>query len=101
MPKLELGQKVRFKKVLRRVNVSPPGRQFRQLWEWVPVAITHETEGIVAGTRTVYKGESIWGGGEEASYFKASGHTPAVLVAYDMRKKPYYVRPEDLEVIDE
>lgn len=95
---LELGTKVHFdhSSILWRETLA--GRVRR----WVPTRWNKGyMEGVIVGWRTLANGTveygNDWDAGDE---FRPTEHFKAYLVAFDMRRKPVYVLPEDLEEIE-
>lgn len=96
-----LGQKVRFSIHLERDWRVPTGenawgRFAMKVWQAVAGPIR---EGIVVGVRTLSNGKRDMG--EDYANYTAKEHFKAYIVAYDMRRKPMMVRPEDLEIVDD
>lgn len=87
---IQLGTKVTFDKYLRRVS-----NRGRKTWETTPLL----AEGVLIGVRTLANGRRE-GGWEEPWYFIPSEHFRAYLIAYDLRRKPVYVRPADVRMIE-
>lgn len=108
---LTLGQKVVFHAKAVRQEKELPGIKTRFARFWGrdidrPVlgkdsAKQYPKEGVVVGKRVLKEGELIWSSGEwdySGHYdFKQTGSYSVYLIAYDMRKKPVYVFPEDVE----
>lgn len=107
---LRLGQRVRFSRDLvksrewrSRPSKRNPERMTDEHWRvWKPSLIVQEREGIVVGTRTLMNVEQVFIGYEEGwdNDLATAERFQAVLVAYDIRRKPVFVLPEELEVIE-
>ena len=101
MSEYTLGQKVRVTQTLRRQWDG--GRKTWQAW---PI---HPGEGIVVGKRTLSNGklETISEYDDVLGYkeythtdYRATEHFAAYIVAYDLRRKPVLVKPEDMEAAE-
>lgn len=105
---LELGTRVTFSHVLRRRAESLPDRratggyQDRKVWRPVPALPQTgrlATPGIVIGLRTLANGVVRYGGYEEPTTFTPDGdRIPAILISYDLRRKPVLVLPEHVDL---
>lgn len=96
---MELGTKVRFdrRSVLWRAHLAGGKRR----WDRVRfVSGPVLAEGVVVGERILANGTVEYGGWDGSTEFYPTGHFKAYLIAFDMRRKPVYVRPEDVEEID-
>lgn len=96
---LQLGTKVHFdhSSILWREHLAGGKRR------WAPVHWSRDQHtGVIVGWRTLANGDVEYGNGyDSGTEFYPTEHFKAYLVAYDMRKKPVYVLPKDLEEIDE
>lgn len=102
----QLGDRVHFQNPLvrnfRRVDREKYGRKVSiDLKVWEPNPFAARREGIVVGVRTLSNGERVYIGYEEGLTFAPEEHFTAYLVAFDMRRKPVHVRPEDLALRDD
>lgn len=99
---ITLGTKVRFRTFLIRGTLESRRENFSGYYRdkvWFPTDGPIR-EGIVVGKRTLSNGEREWE--DEVGYsYTAKSHFPAYLVAFDLRLTPLFVRPEDLEVLDD
>lgn len=104
--RLELGQRVRYAATLRRAVEYAP-LQFgqwtnrrRKVWkrgDWR--GEPDPGEGIVVGLRTLADGFSDWESEEVGYVFTPTDRHSAVLIAYDLRRKPVLALLEDVEAI--
>jgi hypothetical protein len=105
MSDLKLGQRVKFTRPLHRVSKHLEGVRGRygKVWESVPGYIVKpvQQEGIIVGKRTLANGENGWWEEEVGTIFYPKERFTAFLIAFDMRRKPVFVRPEDIEVLEE
>lgn len=60
---------------------------------------TEGGQGIIIGKRTLANGENHYNGYDEPITFKPKERFTAYLVAYDLRRKPVYVRPEHIQTL--
>lgn len=96
---LELGTKVRYdaRRSLWREHL--PGRLRR--WTSQSHGQAHSPrEGIIVGKRTLANGTVDYGGWDEGTQFIPTEHFEAYQVVTNIRNKPVYVLPEDLEEIE-
>lgn len=94
-----LGQWVEFEFKLRRVsNYGTDYRGWRK--EWVRDKFYMKAQGIVMGIRHLTNGSNEWAGPDGPLIYKHEGYLVAVLVSYDLRRKPVLVPPEDLKILD-
>lgn len=99
---MNLGDRVTFSRVLRRHSEYPGAAASRRHMKvWRPTLTFKHQEGIVVGERTLSNGEVYWHGPDDGAEYRLKETLKAYLVAYDLRRKPVLVRPEDLEVGDE
>jgi hypothetical protein len=104
---LQLGQRVRFERVLERqcveVECSPAVPKFaipaRTRWErhWLPVE--REGEGIVTGLRSLTNGWSDYDP-EEGHTWNHTGHVRCALVTVSLHRKPVPVPLDALESME-
>jgi hypothetical protein len=97
-----LGQRVRFTRPLRRISTHLEGVRGRYGKIWVPLPVIGkpvEQEGIVVGKRTLANGENGWWEEEVGTVFYPKERFTAFLIAFDLRRKPVFVRPEDVTVV--
>ncbi len=94
---LKLGTKVHFdhSSILWREHLADSMRRWtRTRWG------KDQHTGVIVGWRTLSNGKVTYGNDWDGSdEFRPTEHFKAYLVAYDMRRKPVYVLPEDLEEI--
>jgi hypothetical protein len=96
---LELGTKVHFdhSKVLWREHLTGGKRRWQSV-NWNKGYM----EGVIVGWRTLANGRVTYGNDWDGSdQFRPTEHFKAYLVAYDLRRKPVYVLPENLEEIND
>jgi hypothetical protein len=98
---ITLGTKVRFSTYLIRGEQES---RVENSWGWHRDKLWFPTdgpirEGIVVGKRTLQNGTRTLT--DDGASFKATGHFPAYLVAFDLRRVPVPVRPKDLEIVDD
>lgn len=100
--KLTLGARVQFRSQLERVwvpratmsnTLSGQGRAKR----WKPQFLLEPREGIIIGIRTLSDG--IVTNGDYGMEFSGVNHYPAYLVAYDVRRQPVFVFPQDVDLL--
>lgn len=93
--KLEMGQKVKVRGIMVRL------RQGDGTMDWVPNSFGSSEDDFVwgwwIGTRTVHKGYTDYCP-DDGNYFVSIAHKEVNLIAVDSRKKPIYVRDEDVIV---
>lgn len=93
--KLEMGQKVKVRGIMVRLH------QGDGIMDWVPNSFGPNDDDFVwgwwIGTRTVHRGFTKRDY-EDGNTFFSLGHKEVNLVAVDSRKKPIYVRDEDIVV---
>ena len=95
-----LGQWVEFEFTLRRVSDYGPGyRGWRK--EWRRDKFTVNTQGIVMGIRHLSNGKNEWVQDDAPLCYTHTDYLVAVLVSYDLRRKPVLVLPEDLVILDD
>lgn len=111
---LKLGTHVRATKELKRItrertpeekSVSAYTRLFKE-WVAQPIVdvlhhgseVRRHREGLVIGLRNLSNGGVDYGY-EEGTQFFPESHLQAVIVAYDLRRKPFLALPDDLEVL--
>jgi len=105
---VQLGQRIRFRRILLPWWWVSDDERYVRGWTRGEVAEQH---GIVFGARTLYTGEVVEGrharrGGPydppewEPGYRKWEQSHRALLVATDLRRKPYIVLTDDAEVLD-
>lgn len=95
---IELGTKVHFdhSSILWRGHLAGGIRR------WAPVEWNKGYMlGVIVGERWLSNGKVKYGGWDDTTQFYPTEHFKAYLVSYDMRRKPVYVLPEDLEEIDD
>lgn len=94
---MELGTRVKFdhSSILWREHLAGGKRQ------WTPVRWNKGyMEGVIVGERTLANGNLIYGNGYDIiDVFRPTEHFKAYQVAFNIRQKPVYVLPEDLEEI--
>jgi hypothetical protein len=96
---VKLGTKVRYdaRRTLWREHLPSGNRR----WSSQSYGSTQTPrEGVIVGVRTLANGDVEYGGWDATTTFHPTEHFKAYLVAFDMRKNPVYVLPEDLEVLD-
>lgn len=112
MNTLQLGTRVRYKRTLTRKTSYGDGvKKLEHYRQWVPTSEwelqcfgmsaklwpEYFGEGIITGKRTLANGNISYY--DHGSNFVMKEHFEAYIVTFDLRRKPVYVLPEDLEVI--
>jgi hypothetical protein len=97
--RLALGTPVQF-----RIVFQPETKWIRGGWykSWRGYLSSEQPRrGIFLGWRTVYDG-NIWYGNDETdpTSFTPSGSHRVMLIAYNVRRNPVYVRGEDAEIAE-
>jgi hypothetical protein len=104
MAKYTLGESVRFSRQMLRTTTREVNEhgyaKYRRGWEPSAWFYKEPREGVVVGTRTLYTGIFQRGSYEEPSFLSTDGSIQAVLVAWNIRKAPVYVSPDDIERMD-
>lgn len=99
MSDLQLGERVSFACTLQRQRGEWDGKTRSERKLWAPVG--HETrDGIIVGVRTLSNGRTIWNGHDAQSEWRADEHFTALLVAFDLHRRPVFVRPEHVQRLD-
>ena len=104
MSAFTLGQRVSWATLdeLHRLAVSIPDEfghsQTHKVWisqaeQGLPVSMAEPREGIVVGTRVLSNGRLQWNGYDEPVEYILTDTVTAVLVAYDLRRKPVLIPP--------
>lgn len=98
MSQFHLGQRVRYRRVLHRVNGLDGERKWES-YEWSDKLNhpEHNGEGVVVGMRNLSNGWRHW---EDASYASRE-RFEAVMISHGMRRKPVFVLPEHVTPLDE
>lgn len=101
-----LGQRVAFKDTLRRVTQhkrTPTSVLYRRSWERYGSGVDapQPGEGILVGLRRLQNGVLIPGDYDTSAYLRIEETFTAALVAVHLRRKPVFVRLEDMEAADE
>lgn len=95
MTKYMLGDKVRVQRIIEAEKYwDHETRYTKRKW----VSKERELSGIVIGHRYVQEG--IVGRGPDYNAFIPEKYIECYLVAYDLRRKPVHVLPEDIEVLE-
>jgi len=103
MTEFQLGQPVRYSRPLQRRYVfdEHEDRFNRSKKVWVEqVNYKGEPEsgtGIIIGKRTLADGVNQYNGYDEPIVFLPKERFTAYLIAFDLTRKPVYVRPEHIE----
>lgn len=97
-----LGQRVTWAVAdeMHRINVTGDWYRrepWRKRWQRTQYDERHR-EGVVVGLRTLSNGINESHGDEGIQYIPEE-YIPAVLVAYDLRRKPVYVEPRLLREV--
>lgn len=81
-----------------RLPTGHPARHgYLKVWRSNPYAKRGTTQtGVIAGVRTLADGYASWPYSDEPIVFYPESHFPAYLVAFDLRRKPVYLRIEDV-----
>ena len=93
-------QKVECSGVIERKWIPQEKRTARNPGnkKWVrSLSIFH---GHVIGERTLSNGENEWMGEEEGFLYCPHTYFKAYLVVYNIHRKPVYVLPEDVKIIE-
>ena len=71
------------------------GIKLGQIKHWVQYPLKKQREGIIIGARTLSNGVNSW---EEdmGNVFTPQSYFKAYLVAFDLRRKPLFVKLEDI-----
>lgn len=94
-----LGQWVEFEFRLRRVSdYGSDHRGWRK--EWRREKFDINAQGIVMGVRHLSNGKNEWVQDDAPLSYTHTDYLVAVLVSYDLRRKPVLVLPEDLVILD-
>lgn len=107
---LELGTRVRFSRYLDRATAEIPGTWDRDRKSWTPSPVSDlvprdglngrgEIAGVIVGIRTLSNGVRVWPV-EESMRYVAESYFPAVLIAYDLHRKPVLVLPEHVSLVE-
>lgn len=100
-----LGDPVSYdSRLVRKVTFEPGALDRTKTWvsvplrgEYAPASVPAVTRtGIVVGVRTIADGTASWGGYDDPIEFRATLHKTAYLVAFDIRRNPDLVLPEDI-----
>lgn len=97
MTELEFGTEVLFSEPLVRETLHVKGKGTKKVWDrqdGFP-----KTKGIVVGKRTLSDGYREYEPDFGGYYYVRENSFTVYLVAYDMSRKPVYVRPESIEPI--
>jgi hypothetical protein len=98
-----LGARVHFdySDILTRQTIVPhsgPGGRYLKEWRKVVWGKRGDVRhGLIVGVRTLVNGESRWNYDEPIEFHPVMYFT-AYLVAYDLRRRPVYLLPDDVEV---
>lgn len=55
--------------------------------------------GVIVGVRTLVNGYATWQYSDEPIIFYPEEHFTAYLVAFDLRRKPVYLLPDDVTIV--
>lgn len=91
----EFGERVTFSRTLAR-RWQEGGRKVWQVGQAEP----SPRRGIVIGVRVLTDGRNEYGGYDEPIVYHAERRFRAFVVAYDMRRRPVLVLPEDIKPIN-
>jgi hypothetical protein len=73
---------------------------YLKVWKRNPYLKRDDTrEGVIVGSRTLANGYATWAYADEPIVFYPEEHFTAYLVAYDLRRRPVYLLPSDVEVV--
>lgn len=100
MSKPQLGQRVTYSKHLRRRSAHPDGIGPGRIWstEYYPGKDNPGGEGIVVGVRTLSNGDAHWD--DWGSGYRPKEHFDAYLIAYNVHRKPVFVLPEHVTLLE-
>lgn len=103
MSAVKLGARVKLTQALVREQGRESHPQFGTHWSkmWRTRPLKAPVEGIIVGRRTLNQGFNEWIGNDEGITFVITDRFQAVLVAFDMRRKPVPVLEEDLIFVEE
>jgi hypothetical protein len=94
-----LGQSVVVQAQVVKEHPIPDGDADTWFTRWVRKPSFPPVAGTVVGKRTVKEGHEEYDE-EGARSFKYTRHIEVYLVAYNMRRKPMFVLPEDMEAVE-
>ena len=102
MSGFELGQRVTFTHPLYR-HTRGTNYTVHKTWEPHPyyADAAKQRDGIIVGKRSLANGTTQWQDyGDGGMYeFIPNEYFAAYLIAFDLRRKPVYVRPEHVEAL--
>jgi hypothetical protein len=98
------GQRIRFDRAdVRQRTTSSYQSNGRGGWmkEWAKRSWSKpgQLEGILIGIRTLSNGWVTYGDEFTPTRYEAVDHFTAYLIAYDTRRSPVYLLPEDCELL--
>lgn len=101
---LKLGDKVQYTAILNRKDVDlTPGASSSDWGRcWVPQPLTTPGSGIIVGIRTLADGKVNYGyNADSVTNFVQEKTYQAYRVASEMRRKPFFVLPDDVTLVEE
>ena len=100
-PTVEFGQRVRFRRCDARYRTTSDrwtmAYSYWKTWARRTWLTEDPVEGIVIGVRTLNDGWVSYAG--ESTSYRPKEWYPAYIVAYDLRRSPVIVLPEDCELL--
>lgn len=96
-----LGQPVRFNLrdiLFRSIGDSHRSGRYPKVWKPRSYQPNRVVDGFIIGIRTLSNGDVTWGSYDEPTIYYPGEHFTAYLVAFDLRRKPVYLLPDDVEV---
>lgn len=98
----QLGDKVNAFAIIERKALDYIKNEYGytdgQKKEWVRKLLLPGCNGIIIGKRTLSNGINRWGQDYGNVYFPKVSFV-GYIAAFDLKRKPIYVRPEDIELI--
>lgn len=102
--RLKLGDKVQYTSTLYRADVDLTPGAFNSDWErrWVSQPLSGDPgNGIIVGARTLADGKVEYAYGDHTSSFIKKRTFQAYMVVSELRRKPFFVLPEDVTLVKE
>lgn len=96
---ISLGKRVKFTTPLRRVYEHRMDGDRGSNWKVWKAALSYAgpLEGILIGVRTLSDGLVYYGSFDEPTSFDPKESFKAALIATDLKRKPFFVRFDDLQ----
>lgn len=90
---VQLGQRVRVLATLRRVAEGRSGMAWGRSWKRLG---RESGDAVIVGIRTLSNGLTEYPY-DAGPLYTAKEHFPALLVSFDLRRRPVFALPEDVE----